>query len=144
MFEKKTVEKEEILNYIPQRPPIVMVDSFYGVQDSYSFSGLTIDSENIFCEKGKFKEPGLIEHVAQSAALRVGFICHQQKTDVPRGFIGAVKNFRITRLPEVGDKLNTIINVEHDFGDISVITAKVLVDEEIIADCEMKIFIMKE
>jgi hypothetical protein len=144
MFEKILVEGKDILDYIPQKPPMVMVDSFYGIQESYSFSGLRIELENIFCEKGVFKEPGLIEHIAQSAALRIGYICKQKQMEVPEGFIAVIKNFKINRLPVVGEKLNTGIKVEYDFGDSSVISARSMVNDEIISECEMKIFLNKK
>ena len=33
VFEKALITGEEILEYIPQRMPIVMVDAFYGIDD---------------------------------------------------------------------------------------------------------------
>ena len=31
--EKTLITGEEILEYIPQRPPVVMVDTFYGIDE---------------------------------------------------------------------------------------------------------------
>ena len=79
------IQGEGILNLIPQRPPIVMVDSFFGFEENHSYSGLTVTADNIFCETGeqqegseqpeigKLQEAGIIEHIAQSAAARIGF-----------------------------------------------------------------------
>eukprot|EP00975_Prorocentrum_lima_P005690 1231614-Prorocentrum_lima.AAC.1 len=50
------------------RPPIVMVDSFFGIEENHSYSGLTVTADNIFCETRKLQEAGIIEHIAQSAA----------------------------------------------------------------------------
>ena len=61
------ISGEGILNLIPQRPPIVMVDSFCGIEDDCSYSGLTVTDDNIFCQEGKLQEAGIIEHIAQSA-----------------------------------------------------------------------------
>ena len=47
------ISGEEILKLIPQRPPIVMVDTFCGIEDNSSYSGLTITSDNIFCQDGR-------------------------------------------------------------------------------------------
>ena len=79
------ISGEGILNLIPQRPPIVMVDSFCGIEDNCSYSGLTVTDDNIFCQEGKLQEAGIIEHIAQSAAARIGYIYLQKNEPVPLG-----------------------------------------------------------
>lgn len=54
------ISGEGILNLIPQRPPIVMVDSFCGIEDNCSYSGLTVTDDNIFCQEGKLQEAVLL------------------------------------------------------------------------------------
>ncbi len=54
------ISGEEILKLIPQRPPIVMVDTFCSLEDNSSYSGLTITSDNIFCRDGRLQEAGII------------------------------------------------------------------------------------
>ena len=87
------ISGEGILNLIPQRPPIVMVDSFCGIEDDCSYSGLTVTDDNIFCQEGKLQEAGIIEHIAQSAAARIGYIYLQKNEPVPLGFIGSDRNY---------------------------------------------------
>ncbi len=94
------IQGEGILNLIPQRPPIVMVDSFFGFEENRSYSGLTVTTDNLFCEAGRLQEPGIIEHIAQSAAARIGFIYTRQGEKVPLGFIGSVDKLKIYNLPE--------------------------------------------
>ena len=137
------INGEGILGLIPQRPPIVMVDSFFGIEENCSYSGLTVTPDNIFCEAGKLQEPGIIEHIAQSAAARIGFIYTRQGAQVPLGFIGSVDKLRIYDLPEVGMKLFTEITVVQEVFDITLIAAQVKADEKLIAECRMKIFIKK-
>ena len=105
------IRGEGILDLIPQRPPIVMVDKFYGIEDDCSYTGLTISSDNIFIENNRFKEPGIIEHIAQSAAARVGYICRQNNVPVPLGFIGSVDKMKIHTLPKVEEELDTKIKI---------------------------------
>ena len=52
------IQGEGILNLIPQRPPIVMVDSFFGIEENHSYSGLTVTADNIFCETGTHRSIG--------------------------------------------------------------------------------------
>ncbi|MDE6822000.1 MAG: hydroxymyristoyl-ACP dehydratase [Bacteroides acidifaciens] len=144
MNREAIIHGEGILGLIPQRPPIVMVDSFFGIEENCSYSGLTITSDNIFCEAGKLQEPGIIEHIAQSAAARIGFIYTRQGAQVPLGFIGSVDKLRIYNLPEVGMKLFTEITVVQEVFDITLVSAQVKAGEEVIAECQMKIFIKKE
>ncbi|WP_195662624.1 hydroxymyristoyl-ACP dehydratase [Bacteroides congonensis] len=144
MNREAIIHGEGILGLIPQRPPIVMVDSFFGIEENCSYSGLTITSDNIFCEAGKLQEPGIIEHIAQSAAARIGFIYTRQGAQVPLGFIGSVDKLKIYNLPEVGMKLFTEITVVQEVFDITLVSAQVKAGEELIAECRMKIFIKKE
>ncbi|WP_289771792.1 hydroxymyristoyl-ACP dehydratase [Bacteroides acidifaciens] len=143
MNREAIIHGEGILGLIPQRPPIVMVDSFFGIEENCSYSGLTVTPDNIFCEAGKLQEPGIIEHIAQSAAARIGFIYTRQGAQVPLGFIGSVDKLRIYDLPEVGMKLFTEITVVQEVLDITLIAAQVKADEKLIAECRMKIFIKK-
>ena len=144
MNREAIIHGEGILGLIPQRPPIVMVDSFFGIEENCSYSGLTVTPDNIFCEAGKLQEPGIIEHIAQSAAARIGFIYTRQGAQVPLGFIGSVDKLSIYDLPEVGMKLFTEITVVQEVFDITLIAAQVKADEKLIAECRMKIFIKKE
>ena len=135
---------EELFRLIPQRPPMVMIDRFYGIEEDTSWSGLTVTTDNLFCRDGVLQETGIIEHIAQSAAARVGYIYMLRKEPVPLGFIGSVDKLKIYNLPEAGMKLFTEITVVQEVFDITLISAQVKTEEELIAECKMKIFIKKE
>lgn len=144
MNRKAIICGDDILKLIPQRPPIVMVDSFFGIEEDRSYSGLTVTADNIFCEAGKLQETGLIEHIAQSAAARIGYLYTQKGEEVPLGFIGSVDKLKVYSLPEIGMKLFTEITVVQEVFDITLIAAQVKAGEELMAECRMKIFIKKE
>ena len=135
---------EEILQLIPQRPPIVMVDKLYSVDEETSHTGLTVKADNIFCQNNHLTEPGLIEHIAQSAAARVGYIYTQKGESVPLGFIGSVDKFKLHKLPVVGSELHTEVKIMQELGDITLIAAITSVNNEPMAECRMKIFLKKE
>lgn len=130
---------ERILSYIPQRPPIVMVDKFYGIEGESSFSGLTIKEDNIFIEEGLLSEAGIVEHIAQSAALRMGYFFISQNQPVPLGFIGSVSKCEFLRYPSTSEELFTTIVIENEVFGITLIKAKVEIGDEVIAECKMKI-----
>lgn len=138
------ISGEGIMKLIPQRPPIVMVDSFYGIEDNCSYSGLTVAADNIFCRKGKLQESGIIEHIAQSAAARIGYIYLQKNEQVPLGFIGSVDKLTIHDLPETGQELFTEITIIQEVFDITLVSARVSAPQGVIAECRMKIFLAKD
>jgi predicted hotdog family 3-hydroxylacyl-ACP dehydratase len=140
---KAIASGSQITEYIPQRSPIVMVDKFFGVEEAYSYTGLTVAPENIFVENGQLNESGVIEHIAQSCALRVGYICKQQNLPVPIGYIAAVKNMVFTTAPVVGDELVTTVKILQEVLDVTLAAAEVRSGNELVATCEMKIFLNK-
>jgi 3-hydroxyacyl-[acyl-carrier-protein] dehydratase len=131
----------DIFKFIPQRPPIVMVDSLFSVSDKKTISGLTIHKSNIFIENDCFNESGLLENIAQTAAAGVGY---QQVTNgqpVNLGYIAAIKSLSINTLPKVASVLQTTIEIINEVLDITIVNAKVRCNDEIVAECEMRIFI---
>lgn len=131
----------QILELIPQRPPIVMVDTLISAAEKKTVSSFTITSDNIFAQNGKFREPGLIENIAQSAALGVGYLCKVENRKVPVGFIGAIKKLSISELPNVGETIITEILVDYEVFEASIVTGKIYLNDNLIVSCEMKIFL---
>lgn len=143
IFEKALISGDELLEYIPQRSPFVMVDSYYGKRELSSFTGLTVRDGNVLTDGNLFSESGLIEHMAQSAAVSAGVDFIARGSSVPKGFIGAVSKMKIRILPEVGKKLNTTITEIQKFQGISLVSAKVECEDQIVAECELKIFLQE-
>lgn len=98
-------------------------------------------ADNIFVEDGCLTPPGLIENIAQTAAVQSGYLSLVQGVKVPIGFIGAVQNIEINKLPRVGEKIKTIVIIEHEVFNASIIKGTITLNGETIASCKMKIFI---
>lgn len=139
----EVVEGREILEYIPQRAPMVMVDRFYGIEDRVSVTGLTVADDTFFCEDGVLNESGVIEHIAQSAAVRAGYECKAAGKEVALGYIGAVEKLTIHRLPLAGEVLHTEITHEYEVMNITLVSAVVTVLGQPVAECKMKIYLEK-
>lgn len=135
---------EGLYKLIPQRNPIVMVDTFFGASEEGAETGLHVQSGNIFCEEGYLREPGMIEHVAQSAAAFAGYAPYVKGESPKLGFIGEVKKFKIIRLPKVGEFLHTSLRVLGEAAGVTLISAETKVDEDVLATCQMKIFIKED
>jgi predicted hotdog family 3-hydroxylacyl-ACP dehydratase len=133
---------------IPQREPLVMIDSFYGIDGANSYSSFTVLSNNICVQNGFLQDFGLIEHIAQSAAARVGYLAKQQQSEPPVGFIGSIDNFTLIMLPATGTTIHTRITVKQEFENITLISAATYTSPamnttEQICSCKMKIFLQQ-
>ena len=64
---------ESILRLLPQRPPMIMVDTLFSAGSDSAETGLAVSGDNVFCLDGCLIEPGIIEHSAQSAAAFSGY-----------------------------------------------------------------------
>ena len=130
----------DVLELLPQRPPFVMVDHLTDYSDTQSTCCLTVRADNVFFEKGCLTAPGLIEHIAQTCAARLGYYnCYVRKTGVRLGFIGEVKDLNILRLPREGEMIETTIVVVQEIFDVTLVSAEVRVGAEVIATTLLKI-----
>jgi predicted hotdog family 3-hydroxylacyl-ACP dehydratase len=131
----------DIQSLIPQKPPFVMVDKLLSVTETSTTTGFTIQPDNIFVQNGVFKEPGLLENIAQTAAASAGYVAHTENKPVLVGYIGAVNNLQVFALPKTGDELITEITTENQIFDVTLISGKITCNGQLIAQCKMKIFI---
>ena len=136
---KILVEGEDIINFIPQKAPVVMVDMLYECSTEKAVAGLNVRNDNMFCEDGLFRETGVIEHIAQSAALMAGYQQHAGNTPPSIGYIGSVKNFVLYFLPSAGNRLITTVTVLHVVGNVKILSGKVECNAKTVATCEMKV-----
>jgi len=143
---KLPLNTDKVTSLIPQKAPFVMVDELIASDDVSSIIGFTISEDNIFTQNGEFIEPGLIENIAQSGAIRAGYIFSKLKEEdgslkPPIGYIGALKSLKIAKLPKVGDHIKTTLSVENQVFDITMVKGVIELKGEVIASCHMKIFV---
>lgn len=143
VFENAIISEDEILKYIPQRDPMVMIDRFYGIHEGCSYSSMLVRADNLFCENGMLTESGIIEHIAQSAAIRSGYEHISRNETVPVGFIGSVSKLQLFSLPSVGSELQTILRIEAEMMNIILISAQTEANGQPVAACQMKIALQK-
>ncbi|MDR1223491.1 MAG: hydroxymyristoyl-ACP dehydratase [Tannerella sp.] len=135
------IRGEGIKELIPQRDPVILVDTLYGATGSEADTGLTVPEDHLFCSDGCLTEPGLIEHIAQSASAYAGYKAKVGNEPAPLGYIAEVKKFRIHFLPHAGDELHTHICMISEALGVSLLAAETKVNGEVAARCRMKIFI---
>jgi len=136
--------EENILLLIPQRPPLVLVDHLLEAHDHGCKTSFLIKEENIFIRDGKLTEPGLLEHIAQSAAARQGYLSQKSGQSPPIGYIGAIQHLEILGLPKINDNIVSKITIKNQIFDVMIVSGTVYCDEVELARCEMKIFISNQ
>ncbi len=136
------MEHVDIRKLIPQRDPILMVDSLVDVKENTAVTALTITADNYFIDgDGKLAEAGLIEHIAQSASALAGYrIVAAGATEPPLGYIGEVKKFHCYRRPQTGEVLRTTVTMGVKVAGVTAITGETYVADQLVADTQMKIF----
>jgi predicted hotdog family 3-hydroxylacyl-ACP dehydratase len=131
----------KITDLIPQRHPVVMIDSLEEVSAGSAVGSLLVRASNIFTARGHFTEAGITEFIAQTAAAFKGFQKVSSKEEVKKGYIAAVKNLKIFSLPPVGCELRCSINVDNELIGYTIISGKVYLEKQLIAEAEMRIIL---
>jgi predicted hotdog family 3-hydroxylacyl-ACP dehydratase len=119
---------------------MVMIHDLVVAGDEHAHTRLYIAPDNVFAWDGKFREPGLVENIAQTAAIQVGFICAQRNVPVPIGYIAVVKDLEIIALPDTDSTIETEIKVVNKVLDVTVVEGKVTQHGNLLCRCEMRIF----
>lgn len=134
------IQDIDILTLIPQRPPFVMVDKLLSFEMERVSTSFAVRSDHILCEAGHLSEAAIIENIAQTCAVRLGYInvyIKNRKTNL--GYIGSIRHLEIVTLPKINDVLYTEVEVEEEVFQLSLVKAVVKVNNTIIAVGEMKI-----
>lgn len=136
------MKKVSITRLLPQREPILMVDELVHAEEDQAETSFEIRADNYFIEKDRLAEVGLIEHIAQSASAFAGYKAMETGAiEPPVGLIGEIKRFHCYRCPQVGEVLHTTVRMGVEVAGITLLTGEVRIQEEIIADTQMKIFV---
>lgn len=116
-----------------------MVDTLRSYSKNDAVSSLTIQKDNIFFENTALNEAGVIENMAQSVALHTGYEYFLKGVDAPTGYIGAIKNVDIFKLPLLDEIISTEVQIIQEFMGVTLVEIKVFNEQnEKIASCQMK------
>lgn len=135
---------EVITNYIPHRPPMVLVDELVEVSEQKATSKFFVNEENAFVVEGKFQEAGLIENIAQTAAAQAGYIQKKNSLPVLIGYLASVKSWNLFFLPSVNSTLTTCVKVINQVGDITLLSGEVHSKDHLVCSCELRIFVQQK
>lgn len=130
----------DVLELLPQRPPFIMIDRLVHFDKIVTTTEMTVRADNLFTEGSVLNPCALVENIAQTCAVRMGYINHYiNKENVKLGFIGSIKNLCVMRPVRVGELLVTTIEVVEEVMQLTLVNATVKIGDETIVTAEMKI-----
>lgn len=134
------ISKENITSVIPQRAPFVMIDSLLNATNEGFESNFLVEEDNLFINDKILSESAIIEHIAQTCAAGFGYIAQQETPGEPKiGFIGAVTQIVPKSSAQLGNLLETKVNVLSSFDTIHLVEGVTSCNGQEILSCQMKI-----
>ncbi len=140
--QEQVLRQIDIHELLPQQEPFVMVDTLVRIDERATVTRTVIKASNIFVDGKSLSASGLVENIAQTCAARIGYVNkYILKKEIQIGFIGAIRNMEILRLPLVGEEIETSVDVVEEVFGMTLANAIVTCNGETIAMTEMKIAI---
>ncbi|HLO60382.1 MAG TPA: hypothetical protein VK179_16645 [Bacteroidales bacterium] len=128
-----------IIDLIPQREPMQMIDKLLEADDRSATGILLIKENNLFAMNGFLSESAMVEFIAQTAAAFTGYTNKVKNQPVTEGYIGAVKNLVVHSLPAIGTEITSRIEVVNEIVGFTIINGFVRHEDQLLASCEMRI-----
>ena len=129
----------DIDSIVLQQPPFRFVHRLDSFSKEESIITFTPGDGNLLMENGCLSAAGLIEHMAQANAARIGYYCvYILKAPVDIGYIGQVKDFILHRLPWAGEQLTTTVTLKYEMFKVSLCDVVVRSGEEVLASATLK------
>lgn len=142
---EENLRQIDIHELLPQQEPFVMIDTLVHFDRTLTVTETLVKAGNIFVENNSFSASGLMENIAQTCAARIGYVNkYIQKKGIQLGFIGAVRNFEILELPQVGDVITTYVNVKEEVFGMTLAEARIESHGKILVTTEMKIAVRNQ
>jgi 3-hydroxyacyl-[acyl-carrier-protein] dehydratase len=131
------IDFTNIIDYIPQREPLLMIDRLQMISEEVFEGHFTIKSSNPLTDGSYVSPTIMIEFVAQTCAAGFGYLTRNQP--VSPGFIGAISKLQVFKYPSIGEVLTSRVLVKNRFENIQLIEGIVMLNGEMILECRMKI-----
>ena len=129
----------DVLTIIPQRPPFVFVDEIIYADEQSAEASYVVKEDCPLVSNHILPLAGVLEHVAQSCAARIGYLQSAQNEPIRIGYIGAVKKITLNRAPSVGEHLVTKVTLLDSVMDISLLQCDTFVEDQMIAQTTIKL-----
>ncbi len=135
----------DIHELLPQREPFVMIGALTAFTMKKIVTETVVRPEGPLHDGDALSAAGLVENVAQTCAARIGYINkYILHRGIDVGYIGAVRSFSVRALPKAGTRLVTSVEVLEEVFSMTLVSATVTAEGEVIAAGEMKIAVKAE
>ena len=128
--------------YIPQQPPVVMVDTLSECTEALTITEFSIPENHIFVQNRQLTAAGLLENIAQTSAARIGWLNRDKPVKI--GVIGSINKMEISHFPLAGQTLHTRIDVVSEIFDATIVEAEIKCKEQTVAQGKMKVFVTEQ
>ena len=142
---KEMLRTIDVHDLLPQQEPFVMIGSLVHFDKILTVTETEVLADNIFVDQNYFSASGLMENIAQTCAARIGYINkYILKKGIQLGFIGAVRNFEVISLPQVGDVITTRVEVKEEVFGMTLAEAVIMCGDKVLVTSEMKIAVKQQ
>lgn len=132
----------QIDKILPQRMPFQFIDKIIEFNKNSVTTVYKIKSNNPLCKENLLSEAGLIENIAQSAAALAGLKSLTGDESVKVGYIGSLKDFKLFGLPNIESEIKTEITTVFEMENARIAFGKVTQNDKVLAEGELKIFLI--
>lgn len=129
----------DIDTIVLQQPPFRFVNRLEAIDTGEAVVSFTPGPANLLMENGCLSAAGLMEHMAQANAARLGYLCvYVLKAPVNIGFIGQIRDLTLHRLPREGETITTRVSLRYEMFNVSLCEVDVRSGGELLATATIK------
>jgi predicted hotdog family 3-hydroxylacyl-ACP dehydratase len=129
----------DIDSLLLQQPPFRFVSRLDAFDPSEVVVSFTPGPGNLLMENGCLSAAGVMEHMAQANAARLGYLSvYVLKAPVNIGFIGQIRDLVLHRLPREGETITTHVSLRYEVFNVSLCEVEVRSGEELLASATIK------
>ena len=133
------ISKEQIENFIPQRPPFIMIDNLLEASAAFFKTDFRIEPENIFLEDEYLREFALIENIAQTSSAGLAVTHRYTGTTKPNGYLGGISKLKLYQLPKLYDTIATTVSLVTQLENMFLVKGVNYLNGKMLMECEMKL-----
>lgn len=136
---------KELVDYLPHRPPFLLIDELIVVDQDNFGSNTNPEDKPYLTINGVPQETFLIENIAQTCAAASGYFAKESNGTAQIGYIGAVTNLKVSKIPDSPSIINTSVKVLQRFGVITLVEGACYdqFGEQLLV-CQMKIVLASD
>ncbi len=144
-YDEATLRSLDVHEFLPQQEPFVMIGTLVAFGPACTVTETVVSDDNLFVDDHQMSASGLIENMAQTCAVRIGFINKMiLKSEVQIGFIGAIRDMHIDILPHTGDTITTTVEFKESVFGMTLASANIVCGQQQLASAIVKIAIKED